>query len=118
MQLSLFEPARLAKRPYCTDGLDSGVVVRGVGTALKKRYIQANCPALMFRIVVDVDHDVRNTARMHQWLSDYKAPQPNWTAMTPATGRSHLGYEIEVPVARHEHARNHPIRLAEPSRTV
>lgn len=111
-QLALFEPERLAHRPYCTDDKAAGMSIRGVKQALTRKYIQANCPALQFRIVLDVDHDIRSTAELGTWADDFMAPLPNWTAITRETGRGHLGYEIEVPVAKHDHARAGPIRLA------
>ena len=112
MQLALFEPSRLAHRPYCTDDKTAGLAVRGAVSALKRKYVQANCPALLFRLVLDVDHNIRSTAELHSWAGDFQAPQPNWTAITRETGRGHLGYEIEVPVATHDYARSGPIRLA------
>ena len=111
-QLLLFEPSRLAHRPYCTDDLEAGLSIRGQDVALTRKYIQANCPALQFRLVLDVDHDIRSTAELHRWSDDYNAPQPNWSAITPKTGRGHVGYEIEVPIAKHDHARSAPLRLA------
>lgn len=111
-QLSLFEPSRLAHRPYCTDDLETGLSIRGQDVALTRKYIQANCPALQFRLVLDIDHDIRSTAELHRWSDDYSAPQPNWTAITPKTGRGHVGYEIEIPIAKHDHARSAPLRLA------
>lgn len=111
-QLTLFKPSRLAKRPYCTNDKTAGVAIRGVQHALAHKYVQSNCPALLFRFVIDVDHDIRTTAELHSWLNDFHAPQPNWTAITPETGRAHVCYEIEIPVAVHDHARSGPVRLA------
>ena len=112
MQLPLFEPARLARRPYCTNGLDDGLVIRGVDRALERAYVQTNHPAILWRVVVDVDHEIYTTAACGDWRNVFNAPEPNWTAATRKTGHAHVGYEIEIPVARHEHARQGPIRLA------
>lgn len=111
MQLNLFTPERLAHKPYCTDALEGGIQPRASGAALRKRYIQANCPALVFRLVLDVDHNIRATAELHSWAADFCAPMPNWTALSPS-GRGHVGYEIGVPIARHVNARAAPERLA------
>lgn len=67
---------------------------------------------MQFRIVLDVDHNIRSTADLHSWASDFQVPQPSWSAITRESGRGHLGYEIEVPVAKHNHARSGPLRLA------
>lgn len=111
-QLTLFSNERLAHRPYCTNDKEAGLRIRGTDQALQHPYIQANCPALQFRLVLDLDHDIRSTAELHRWADDYSAPQPNWTAITPGSGRGHIAYEIEVPVAKHDHARAAPLRLA------
>lgn len=111
-QLTLFSKERLAYRPYCADEKDVGLRIRGTDQALQHKYIQVNCPAVQFRIIIDIDRDIRSTAELHRWSDDYNAPQPNWTAISPRTGHAHLSYEIEVPVARHDQARAAPLRLA------
>ena len=110
--LPLFAPARLAHKPYCANELEAGLRIRSVDTALTRAYIQANCPGKQFRIVVDVDHDIRPTAGTGEWHGDFGVPMPNWTAISPETGRAHVGYEIDVPVSKHMHARSAPIRYA------
>lgn len=111
-QLELFSPQRLANRPYCMRDKGAGMYIRSLKDALGQRYIQANAPSLVFRLVFDLDYDVRATAHMRAWAQDIGAPEPNWTAINPDSGRAHVAYEIEVPVARHDAARSGPIRLA------
>ena len=105
-----FEPPRLAHRPYCTDDKASGLQIRSQSTALARRYIQANAPELQFRVVLDIDHDVRATAHERYWHDEYGVPEPSWTAITPGTGRAHVAYELAIPIAKHDNARSGPIR--------
>lgn len=105
-----FQPARLARRPYCTDDRSSGLQIRNAAIALSHRYIQANSPALQFRLVFDIDHDVRAVAHERRWHDDFGVPEPNWTALTPGSGRAHVAYELAVPIAKHDNARSGPIR--------
>ena len=110
--LELFNSSRLASRPYCTDDPTQGLHIRGPEQALRHRHIQVNSPFQIFRIVLDVDHDVRVTAAMDYWYQDFDVPAPNWYALDPAKGTAHVGYELEVPVARHDFARRAPMRFA------
>jgi hypothetical protein len=72
-------------------------------------YIQANTPWAIYRIVLDVDYDISYAARHGTWNDDHGMPPPNWCAVNPENGHGHLGYEIAVPVARHESARKKPV---------
>jgi hypothetical protein len=110
-QLELFGPGRLAERPYCMPGKGQGMLIRGLDHALRMPYIQANTPWSIYRIVLDVDYDISYAAHYGTWDNDYGMPTPNWCAVNPGNGHGHLGYEIAVPVARHEFARKKPLAL-------
>ena len=71
-QRSLFGPHRLPHRPYCTDDYEAGTWPRQLSTALQRRYIQPNPPAVRFRLLFDVD---RPAARM-------LGPMPTWRRRT------------------------------------
>lgn len=111
IQLSLFSEQRLAKRPYCKSDKSSAMLIRDAARALDFPYIQTNSPFLVYRIVIDVDRDVSLTAHQGSWHDDYVMPDPNWCAINPANGHAHISYEIEIPVARHDAARQKPIKL-------
>ena len=49
---------RLPRRPYCTDDLSSGLLIRPQATALAYRHIQHNPPPHVSCIVFDVIHVV------------------------------------------------------------
>ena len=110
-QLDLFSPARLARRPYCMDDKESFMLIRSPEQALRAPYIQANAPTLQFRVVLDVDRPMRGVAVENWWRDDYGLPTPNWTALNPKNQHAHVAYEIEVPVAKHDHAHAAPIRF-------
>jgi hypothetical protein len=106
-QLSLFGAERLARRPYCTDDPASGVRIRGIEHALKHSHIQANSPALRWRLVFDVDRPAAVFA-----AEDAGLAPPNWLAENPKNGHAHIAYEIETPIVTSENGRSDPLRFA------
>jgi hypothetical protein len=110
-QMDLFSSDRLAKRPYCMGGKSQGMLIRDVSAALGYPYVQANSPWLIYRVVLDVDRDIALTALTGAWHDDFVMPDPSWYALNPEKGHAHLGYEIAVPVARHDSARQAPLKL-------
>lgn len=92
-------------------GKGHGMLIRDVSRALGYPYVQANAPWLIYRIVLDVDRNLSLTAALGTWHDDYLMPDPSWTALNPLNGHAHLGYEIAVPVARHDAAHQKPLKL-------
>ncbi len=103
-QLELFE-SRLPRRPYCTDNLSHGLMIRDKARASRRRYIQVNPPWLRSFVVMDVD---RNGAAL-AW-EDAHLPMPMWSSMNPANGHAHLSWAIEAPVLLGQHDRQEPMR--------
>jgi len=105
-QLDLFQ-GRHPHRPYCTDDLGSGLVVRDAARALQHRYIQLNPPAIVFWLVHDVDRP--GAVYAHE---DGGVAPPNLAVTNPANGHAHLLYGLAVPVPRTDAARPAPLRYA------
>jgi hypothetical protein len=106
-QLSLFTVERLPHRPYCTDDYEAGTWPRQLSTALQRRYIQPNPPAVRFRLLFDVDRP----AGAHAWTDANLAP-PNWTATNPRNGHAHVCYEIDIPILVDPFVDRAPVRFA------
>lgn len=106
-QLSLFTVERLPYRPYCTDDYKAGTWPRQLSTALQRRYIQPNPPAVCFRLLFDVDRP----AGAHAWADANLAP-PNWTATNPRNGHAHVCYEIDIPILVDPFLDRAPVRFA------
>lgn len=108
---------RLARKPRCSDSKEHSVV-RTAAHALTHAYIQPNSPVAYSRLVFDLDwhhdrhrfHDLplRYLADTHAWQNDIGLPAPSWAALSPDKNSAHIGYELETPVGRHEHARIKP----------
>lgn len=103
--LDLFEPPRLAQRPYATDSLDDGIWRQAPARALGRRYIETNCEAFIWRLVFDLDRPGAVLA-----AQDADLAAPSWVATNPRNGHAHLAYELRVPVVKTDAARRHPMR--------
>ena len=98
---------RLPRRPYCTDNLKHGLVIRPPEVALGKNYVQLNPPILCHWLVFDIDEPMAALA----WEKANVAP-PNWITVNPENTRAHIGYLLEVPVMTAPEARDKPLRYA------
>jgi len=105
-QLELFEE-HLPHKPYCTDSLPAGLVVRAKMDAITKRYIQPNGPTHMYWLPFDVDR----TTASYDW-DDRHCPPPNIVVVNPDNGHAHLLYGLEVPVRKAPDAQLKPLRYA------
>lgn len=116
--LPLFADAgRLARKPRCSHTKDYSVI-RSAPHALTHAYIQPNSPMAYSRLVFDLDwHDekhphhsfpIRYLAECNAWEKDLSVPAPDWIALSREKNSGHIGYEIPIPIGRHEHARVKP----------
>lgn len=104
-QLDLFTE-RLPDRPYCTDDLTFGLLIRPKLAAMRCRYIQPNTPFAVSWLVFDIDYPYA----AFSW-EDELLPAPSIIVINRLNGHAHLLYAIETPVFN---AAGHPkpIRLA------
>jgi hypothetical protein len=105
-QLDLFS-SNLPKKPYCTDDLGAGLLIRCKALAIQRRYIQHNPPPLLAYMVYDLDRSDSALA----W-ADAHLPAPAWVSVNPENGHCHIAYGLLAPVARTDAARAEPLRLA------
>ncbi len=91
-QLKLFETA-LPKKPYCTDELASGLLIRAKGQAVRKRYVQHNEPNSMLWLAFDIDRPV--CPEEIDWIG---LPPPNLFIQNPKNKQAHLLYSLSIPV--------------------
>lgn len=90
----------LPHKPYCTDELGAGLIIRQKKTAIQMPYIQHNPPCLVSSLVFDID---RSDAYF-SW-SDANLPPPNWIAKNRLNGHSHIGYMLATPVCTSHRAK-------------
>src|SRR5690554_5777732 len=103
-QLTLFQ-SRLPSRPYCSNDLGMGLMIRPRTTAARMRYIQVNPPWLRSWLIFDVDRPGAALAWDYAHL-----PEPLWTSQNPENGHAHLCYGLDAPVLLGQHDRQKPMR--------
>ena len=96
--------AKLPHKPYCSDDLGYGVIIRPKKTAILKQYIQYNPPCLITSLVFDIDRPDAFFA----W-SDANLPTPTWIAKNRLNGHAHVGYMLATPVCTTHRARQNVI---------
>jgi hypothetical protein len=94
----------LPYKPYCSDDLGHGVIIRPKKTAIQKPYIQHNPPCLVTSLVFDIDRSDAYFA----W-SDANLPTPTWIAKNPKNCHAHIGYMLATPVCTTHRARQNVI---------
>lgn len=104
-QLALFDTPRLPRKPYCTDDLAFGLMIRQLPIAILKRYIQPNHPGVLSFLVFDVDRADAGAA----WM-DSNAPRPNLIIKNPENGHAHYVYALAQGVCTTDAARQKPLK--------
>lgn len=95
----------LPKKPYCSDDLSCGLMIRSTKHAIKKRYIQQNTPSHVKWLVFDIDHEFN-------WARDSGVtglPVPAWIAWNRNNNHAHVAYGLKTPVCRTDAARLKPL---------
>lgn len=96
---------KLPYKPYCSDDLKTGLLVRPREMALTKKYIQLNPPHQ--RIFLTFDLDYRTWAYV---ADDCNLPQPMWCVGNPKNGHAHLIYVLNNPVYTTSAAHLEPLK--------
>lgn len=94
--------SHLPRWTYASDDLKSCWLARR-DDAVQQRYLGLNARACVGTITVDCDHD-----DPYRWRQ-MGLPTPLYVAVTPATGRHHVTWELERSVARSDNARRRPL---------
>ncbi len=97
----------LPKKPYCSNDLTSGLIVRPLQIAKRYKYIQINPPKMIYWLVFDVDRDNGAFA----WQNHPGIKPPNLAIINPKNGHAHLWYLLKKPVCRSEAGRINPLRF-------
>lgn len=91
---------KLPHKPYCSDDLGGGVIIRPKRTAIQMQYIQHNPPCLVSSLVFDIDRP----DAYFSW-SDANLPPPHWIAQNRQNHHAHVGYMLSTPVCTSDNAR-------------
>jgi hypothetical protein len=106
-QLDLFSSS-LSKKPYCSDDLEFGVLIRSLASASRKRFIQPNHPNSKTWLVFDVDRPISPC----EFSNDIGLPQPHIFVQNPVNQHAHVFYGLNVPVHLNEDSSRAAMRFA------
>ena len=95
----------LPKKPYCSNDLSYGLLIRPLLTAITMQHIQHNKPTSVSCLVLDLD-----TPFFWQLLENKVLPAPNLVAFNPENHHCHLYYNLNTPVYTCQAARQKPLR--------
>ena len=101
---SLVNPNLFPRKPYCSDDLSAGLVIRPRPIALAKKYIQIN-DLMIKALVLDLDYAAAGTS----WIEAGIA-RPSWICMNKKNGHAHLTWLLKAPIPKTPSARQSPIR--------
>ena len=107
MDIHAIFQARLPRRPYCSNDLSDGLVIRPAVTALQHRHLQPNAPLETAWLIFDLD----NPGAASAW-EKANLPPPTLSVSNPENGHAHLFYGLATPVGLSDAARDAPIRYA------
>lgn len=99
-------PNLIPARPYCADYYGNGLAIRRKGIALSKRHVQVNPPSSYQWMTFDIDRQDAYLAHR-----DANLPPPNVIMVNPENGHAHAAYLMKSPIARHDAARDKPLRF-------
>ena len=92
------------KKPYCSDDLSAGLVIRPRPIALNKKYIQVN-DLMIKALILDLDYSDAGSS----WIEAGIA-RPSWICMNRKNGHAHLAWLLKSPILKTPSARQSPLR--------
>ena len=101
---NLVNPDLFPKKPYCSDDLASGLVIRPRPIAINKKYIQIN-DLMIKALILDLDYQDAGSA----WIEAGIA-RPSWVCMNRKNGHAHLAWLLKSPIPKTPSARQSPLR--------
>lgn len=102
-----FFAQNLPHKPWCSDDLQQGLMVRPKQQALAKKYLQYNPPAQVKIMVFDIDRQVNGV----EYFEQHNAPKPNRIVGNPENRHAHALYFLEAGVCRSDAARLKPLKF-------
>lgn len=99
----------LPKRPYCSNDLSQGLLIRPKEMAVNFKYLQANSPYYQHYLILDLDYVAVMAELLYSKLS---VPLPNLLVENPKNGKAHLLFHLKTPIYTTDASRPKPIIYA------
>ena len=97
----------LPNKPYCTNNLKKGLLIRPRDSALKHKYIQLNTPGLGKFFTIDIDYKVEYAG----FAEDENLAMPLFCVANRRNRHVHLIYGLLYPVCTTSAAHEAPLRF-------
>lgn len=112
MQLSLaldsFQET-LPKKPYCTNDLSQGLLIRPKEMAIKFKYLQPDHPYYQNYLILDLDYESSLIEILYSMVG---VPLPNLLVENKENGRSHIFFNLKTPIYKTNASKLKPIIYA------
>lgn len=112
MQLSLaldsFQET-LPKKPYCTNDLSQGLLIRPKEMAVNFKYLQPNHPYYQSYLILDLDYESSLVEILYSMTG---IPVPNFLVENKENGRSHIFFNLKTPIYKTNASKLKPIIYA------
>ncbi len=99
----------LPKKPYCSNDLGQGLLIRPKEIALNFKYLQANSPYYQHYLILDLDYEAVMAEIIY---SKVGIPLPNLLVENPENGKAHLLFQLQTPIYKTDASRPKPIIYA------
>lgn len=99
----------LPKKPYCSNDLGQGLLIRPKEIAVNFKYLQANSPYYQHYLIFDLDYEAAMAEIIY---SKVGIPLPNLLVENPENGKAHLLFQLETPIYKTDASRPKPIIYA------
>ena len=93
-------------KPYCSNNLSHGLMIRPKETALQLKYLQLNHPYYTRYLILDLDYDASLVDILYSLVG---VPLPNLLIENIENGRSHIIFELKTPIYNTDASRPKPI---------
>lgn len=106
-QLEIFKTS-LSKKPYCSDDLTRGLVIRSAEKAVQKRYVQPNHPNSKLWLLFDIDRPIG----LETIRDELNLPAPTFFVQNKQNHHAHLFYGLHKAVHINNGSSQKAIRFA------
>lgn len=96
----------LPNKPYCSNDLSHGLVIRKREVAQRMKYVQVNHPYYTKYLVLDLDYEASLIEILYSLVG---VPMPNLLIENIENGRSHIIFELKTPIYNTDASRPKPI---------
>ena len=99
---------KLPNKPYCTNNLEHGLLIRPKAVAVTYKYLQPDHPYYQSYLILDLDYESSLSEILYSMTG---IPLPNLLIENKDNGRSHIFFTLKTPIYKTDASRQKPIVL-------